>query len=369
MEGIHFLERFSYMKKSGEIPAYTIQNTPNETFMPQEYLHSTVKALRCISLRLISILILFLMASMAGAATGNESVIFLHHSTGGNVFYEGNVSGWFSTYNSAHSTNYQITERAYPNDPYPWENYPYDYWNLWVNGACNSSNPNIACMDTLAATYNVVIFKHCFPGAGIEADSGNPSVASATKSLENYKLQYRALRTVMDGFPATKFIVWTLAPLHRLATDAATAARAKAFVDYVKNDWLTEDGHSHPNIFVFDFWGYAAEANSTPTHGLVNTLRYDYEGDHYGSDSHPNTLANQTIGPLFAQFIINTIEEHGTPGDVNASNGLDLADAILSLQVVVGKTGFSVDRNATVNNDSRIGLEEAIFVLHELAGN
>jgi hypothetical protein len=72
-------------------------------------------------LQLLPALFLFLSASMAGAATGNESVIFLHHSTGGNVFYEGNVSDWFTTYNSAHGTSYQITERAYPNDPYPWE--------------------------------------------------------------------------------------------------------------------------------------------------------------------------------------------------------------------------------------------------------
>lgn len=318
-------------------------------------------------LRLFPVLLLFVSASIAGAATGTESVIFLHHSTGGNVFYGGDVSDWFAAYNSANGTSYQITERAYPNDPYPWENYPYDYWNLWAHGAC-TSQPGKECLNTLAAAYNVVIFKHCFPGADVQADTGSPNIASGRKSLENYKLQYRALRALMDGSPETKFIVWTLAPLHRLATDPETAARAKTFVDYVKNDWLTEDG-PHPNIFIFDFWGYAAEDDPSPAHGEVNSLRYDYEDSHSGSDSHPNTLANEHIGPLFAQFIINTIEGHGILGDVNADSSLDLADAILSLQVVAGKIGFTVDPKASVNTDTRIGMEEAIFVMHELAGN
>ena len=35
-----------------------------------------------------------------------------------------------------------------------------------------------------------------------------------------------------------------------------------------------------------------------------NLLRYEYEGSHSDSDSHPNTLANQTVGPIFAQFLM-----------------------------------------------------------------
>ena len=55
------------------------------------------------------------------------------------------------------------------------------------------------------------------------------------KSLENYKAQYRDLRAMMDSYSDTKFMVWTLAPLHRLDTDAQTAQRANEFVQWVKN--------------------------------------------------------------------------------------------------------------------------------------
>jgi hypothetical protein len=239
-----------------------------------------------------------LFTAPSALAANNDHIIFLHHSTGAGVWSGGNVPGWFSNYNAAHGTSFSISDRLYPDTPYLWNNYPYDYWNLWVNGACNSSNPNIECMNTLAANHNIVIYKHCFPGADVVADNGLPAVGSSIQTLANYKLQYRALRQMMDSYPNNKFIVWTLVPLHRLATDATTAARAKEFVDWVKNSWLTEDGHSHQNIFIFDFWGLVA--------GTDNFLRYEYEGSHTGSDSHPNGQANATVGPIFSQFIVDT---------------------------------------------------------------
>jgi hypothetical protein len=253
--------------------------------------------------------------SPAGAADGNEKILFLHHSTGGAVYSQGEVAGWISAYNSANGTAYQIEERAYPNRPYPWHNYPYDYWNLWGNGNCDDAQPGIACLTSLARNYDVIIFKHCFPGAAILEDTGSPDIASARKSLENYQLQYRALRDLMDGYPDTQFIVWTLAPLHRLATTTSRAARARVFVDWVRDEWLTEDGRSHPNIAVFDFWGYVAEENkgTSTGQGPINTLRYEYEKSHSGSDSHPNALANETIGPRFAAFIVDTIEGAPAP--------------------------------------------------------
>lgn len=252
---------------------------------------------------IIAVVLLILLAGYFFSACEVEAgtsdrILFLHHSTGGGVWWGGDVPGWFSNYNTVHATSYDIAERSYPDSPYPWENYPYDYWNLWVNGACNSANPNIECMNTMTQNHDIIIFKHCFPGADVLADTGTPNVSFSEKTLGNYKLQYRALRAMMDGYPNRKFIVWTLTPLHRLATSAENAARARQFVDWVKNSFLSEDGHSHPNIYIFDFWGLIA--------GSDNFLKYEYEGSHTGNDSHPNALANQTVGPIFSQFIVDT---------------------------------------------------------------
>jgi hypothetical protein len=253
-------------------------------------------------------ILLIISILISGTLVQSQSVIFLHHSTGEGVYYEGNVAAWITNYNSTHGKNYVVSEMNYPNTPYPWQNYPYDYWYLWVNNQCSSTNVNTMCLSNILQSYDVVVFKHCFPGASIVADDGNPLVSSPTQTLANYKLQYRALRALMDQYPQKKFIVWTLTPLHRLATNVNDAARAREFVNWVKTSWLTEDGNSHPNIYVFDFYGLVAEPSATPANGLVNCLKYNYEKSHTDNDSHPNLLANQTVGPIFAQFLVNTIE-------------------------------------------------------------
>jgi hypothetical protein len=69
------------------------------------------------------------------AAPNAARILFLHHSTGECV-WNGGVADWFAAYNAAHGTRYAITEQAFPKDsPYGWENYPYDYWNIWVKNA------------------------------------------------------------------------------------------------------------------------------------------------------------------------------------------------------------------------------------------
>lgn len=271
----------------------------------------------------LSFILCFSTVVLAG--TGSEKIILLRHSTGGNLFEQGGVKSWFSDYNSKNGTSYDISMRAYPDTPYNWKNYPYDYWNLWVNpsGPAKSGSSGVDTLSNLAKNYNVIIFKHCFPGADVQADSGSASASSSVKSLQNYKLQYRALREKFDALPNNIFIVWTLAPRHRLFTSQANAARAKQFVDWVKNDWLTEDNQSHPNIFVFDFWGQVAETSSNPSNGQVNTLKYAYERSHSDSDSHPNTTANRTVGPIFAQRVVDIISSFSSSGSGSTGSSLE----------------------------------------------
>jgi len=274
----------------------------------------TFQRRRIISMSPPPFTLLFVAGLFFFASSFSQNAIFLHHSTGEGVWNGGNGSSvpeLLSAYNSTNGTTYEITERAYPSGAYPWENYPYDYWNLWLNEACINGDPLTDCLGHITDDYGLVIFKHCYPGAGILEDQGDPDVSSKVKTLGNYKEQYRALRTLMDGYIGNKFMVWTLAPLHRLATTPEQAARAKEFVDWVKYDWLTEDGNPHPNIYIFDFFGYVAEQSLTPDNGQTYCLKYEYEGSHEGSDSHPNTLANTVMAPVFFQAIISALQsEH-----------------------------------------------------------
>jgi len=232
-----------------------------------------------------------------GALASDANAVFLHHSTGG-VIWDGGVSPAVTAYNAAHGTHYQVSQQEFPkSSPYGWKNYPYDYWNIWVNHAGSSTYLGEPTLETLTQTYDVIAFKHCYPVASVQADTGKGSVSSETKSLENYKLQYDALKAKMHEFPNNRFIVWTGAALTQAATSEAQAVRAKAFAEWVKNDW-DEPGD---NIFVWDFRQLETDGGLylTPAHAKSAT------------DSHPNATFAREAAPLFAQRIIDVIEGRG----------------------------------------------------------
>lgn len=284
-------------------------------------------------------LFVFYLITLSGFSQKNKA-IFLVHSTGTNLYSQGKVSDWVKNYNLENGTSFQLTARTYPDTPWPWENYPYDYWKLWVDNNCDNSNPYIECLPSIASNYGLVIFKHCYPGAGIRPDTGIPDITSNRKSLENYKLQYRAIRALMDGMPDKKFMVCTLVPLHRLATTTDEAARAYEFVKWSKNQWLSEDGRQHPNIFIFDLYSLAAEMSENPANGLQYCLKYDYEGSHSSDDSHLNTLANQTIGPLFAKAVVNILSTNYyvtniSLGSLSGENEITRSQGTLQMQASI----------------------------------
>lgn len=220
-------------------------------------------------------------------------IIFLHHSTGGNV-WNGGVPQLINEYNENNRTNYQIDEKAYPSTEggYPWSNYPYDYYNLWVKHTGDSQDKKELNLDQIAANYDIIAFKHCFPVGEIKADTGKPDINSARKSLENYKLQYNALKERMHQFPDKKFIVWTGAALTKASTTLAQAQRAKEWTDWVKNQW-DEEGD---NIFIFDFEQLETEGE----------LYLKYPSGK--KDSHPDENLSKTAASEFVKRIIEVIQ-------------------------------------------------------------
>jgi hypothetical protein len=235
--------------------------------------------------------------SQAQDPMGNAvDVIFLHHSTGG-VIFGGGVAGWFDDYNTANGTSHTITELAYPHSPYPWANYPYDYWYLWVDNAGPNPAEGQETLEMLTPQYPVIVFKHCYPVSQIEADTGAPDIASERKSRENYELQYAALKDKLLQFPDNRFIVWTGAALVESATSPEAAGRARDFFDWVKNVW-DEPGD---NIYVWDFW-------QLETEGGLYLLPENSAG---AGDSHPSSTFAGFAAPLFALRIIDVIDGYG----------------------------------------------------------
>ncbi len=62
--------------------------------------------------------------------------------------------------------------------------------------------------------------------------------------------------------------------------------------------------------------------------------------------------------------VLNQVSE----GDIDDSGNVDLQDAVLANQVCADIVpGSEIFKEADVNNDEKIGVEEVIFILKELA--
>lgn len=258
----------------------------------------------------IKIIILSLLF-LAGCAENNESmnkIIFLHHSTGYTVWLgktnkyiykitrKGDVQKYIEKYNKKNKTTYNVSERFFPKKvPYGWKNYPYDYYNIWVKNAGNQSFMEESTLEILTSEYDVIIFKHCFPVSRILPGTGSPDIDTEIKTIENYKLQYEALKEKMLRFPDNKFIVWTPAVNTQNLMTEEEAIRTREFRDWVIDKWDVKGD----NIFIWDFYSYETEG------GLYLAEKNAVSP----GNSHPNVEFAARMAPLFGQFIIDVIEQ------------------------------------------------------------
>lgn len=238
------------------------------------------------------------------------NILFLHHSTGNIIFHGGEypnlivrklfpqrafVSRWFSDYNKVNSTKYKIKEQFFPKStPYGWNNYPYDYYNIWVKHAGNQSFLNEPTLEMLTKKYNLIIFKHCYPVSNIATDINKPDINSREKRIENYKLQYLALKQKLNEFPETKFLLWTGAIQVKNNITEEEALNARTFFNWVKNEWDT----LNDNIFLWDFYNLETEGDLYLKDLNANNI----------NDSHPGKSFAKKVAPLFCKRIIEVIE-------------------------------------------------------------
>jgi len=229
-------------------------------------------------------------------------VLYLHHSTGECV-WKGGVPEALAAYNKTKGTSYSIEAQDFPKKkPYGWANYPYDYWNIWVKHAGNEPHMEEPTLEILTRNWDVIVFKHCFPVSSVQPDTGKPDIESPRKSLENYKLQYNALKEKMRTFPNARFIVWTGALLSAADTDKETAERARGFYDWVRDAW-DEKGD---NVFVWDFATLEGDG------GLF--LRKEYEEE--PGDSHPGPEFCRKTAAFFVRRLVDVIEGRGDSGSI-----------------------------------------------------
>jgi hypothetical protein len=158
----------------------------------------------------------------------------------------------------------------------------------------------VPTLESLASDYDVIAFKHCFPVSDIGADTGSPDIGSSAQTIENYKLQYDAIKKRLHEFPNNRFIVWTGAARLEKESSSANGVQARKFFQWVKNEW-DEEGD---NIFVWDFYELETEG------GDFLLAKYS------SGDSHPNDAFAATAAPLFVNRLVDVIEGRGDTGSL-----------------------------------------------------
>ena len=267
-------------------------------------------------LSLIGASLILLASCASGKDDSKVNILFLHHSTGG-VIWDGDLSQvapdvvkenprikaqlplLFAGYNKESTKAYNVREVSFPKaSPYGWNNYPYDYYNIWVKHAGNKAFMKEPTLEMLAGKNDIIIFKHCFPGSNIVADNNEPDINSNIQTLENYKLQYAALKEKMREFPDVKFILFTGAVQVAAALPEDEALRAKEFYEWVTKEW----DHPGDNIYLWDLYQLQTEG------GL-------YFKDEYAAsttDSHPNKVFAGKVANLLFNRIVDIVENNGT---------------------------------------------------------
>ncbi len=247
--------------------------------------------------RLACVLLAVLATGSVLGSSAPIRILFMHHSTGGNLIRDGGVRDglsalgygfWDHGYNEEGLCNARGeptgTSFAVPDD-----NTNPDGWAAVFSEP--ASEPPATTLGWMLE-YDVILFKSCFPASNITDE----------EMLSNYRRAFLTIRSVVDLHPDRLFIAFTPPPLVPNETDAANATRAQEWARYLTSDEFLS---GRANLVVFDFFSLLAD-----TSGM---LRSEYRGDEW--DSHPNEVANRAVGPLLVDFVRHAIDTWQQAGE------------------------------------------------------
>lgn len=230
-------------------------------------------------------------ANQTDAATPPAStvkLIFIHHSTGENWLTDGNGDLGIAL----GANNYFVSDTNYGWGPYSaayknaigtftdipnwleWfrsVNTPTYMEALYAESGQNSSYTRT--LDAPGGENTIIMFKSCFPNSALEGNPGDPASADGWLTVGHSKYVYNQLLLYFQQHPEKLFVVITAPPL----INATYAANARAFNQWLVNDWLTQNSYTLKNVAVYDFYNVLTSNGGDPD---TNDLNSD-NGNHH----------------------------------------------------------------------------------------
>ncbi|MGQ9627837.1 MAG: hypothetical protein ACUVV0_13145 [Anaerolineae bacterium] len=256
-------------------------------------------------------------------------LVFIHHSTG---------EAWLTDDNgdlgiALRDNNYFVSDTNYGWGPTcvelggPIGDYTdIPHWYLWFTGsnrgtylaalyAESGQNSAYSRLATNPGGENeIIMFKSCFPNSNIDGNPNDPPAPSADYNSELNVANAKRIYLDLLNYFATRqdklFIVITAPPQVQNATDATQAANARAFNNWLVNDWL--DNYPYNNVAVFDFYNVLTSNGGSNRINDPNTNDLGWpDGNHHrwwsGAIQHIKTVNNN-----FAAYGSDPWDSHPT---------------------------------------------------------
>ena len=269
------------------------------------------------------VLILFLTAALLLTAAAPRQaddpsppdhvvkLIFIHHSTGENWLTDsyGNLGRELGENNYFVSdTNYgwgpdSIGDRTdIPN----WtEWFTSDQPPTYMDALFNESGQNSGYTRNLSdpgGENEIIVFKSCFPNSDLGGNPDDPPGTYEDMTVSGAKYVYNQILPYFASRPDKLFVVITAPPL----SDPTNAANARAFNNWLLNDWLQENDYPYNNVAVFDFYNILTDrdAHHWYNNGQIEHILGDRDTLAYPSgDDHPSEAGSRKTTEEFVPLL------------------------------------------------------------------
>jgi len=308
------------------------------------------------------------LADNPGPPAEPVKLIFVHHSTGENwladengglgialrdngYFVSETYYGWGPAYAEDPESGQTIGDYTDLRDWYSWFSGPHRDTYMAALYAESGKWPDSAYYSRLATDpggeNRIVLFKSCFPNSNIDGNPTDEPAAYADNTSDltvaNAKRIYLDLLAYLASRPDKLFVAITAPPLADFETDAGRAANARAFNNWLVNDWLA--GYPYHNVAVFDFYNVLTSSSGSPEDSDVgqaggnhhrwwnNAEQHVQEVDsnysaYPSGDSHPSWAGNQKATAEFVP-LLNVFYHRWQAGGAPAPTPAPVATAVI----------------------------------------
>jgi PKD repeat protein len=239
-------------------------------------------------------------------------LIFIHHSCGENLLadYDGDLGL------ALRDNNYFVSDTNYGWGPDGIGNSTdIGHWWLWFRGPNSTTYLNALYAEgkrhsdysrlkqNPGGPNEIILFKSCFPNSHLEGNPDDPppsgnnplrgeDCGSNHHSVANAKGIYNDLLSYFATRQDKLFIVITAPPLSGNSTDAHHAASARAFNNWLVDEWL--QNYAYHNVAVFDFYNVLTSNGGDQNTNDVNMPSGNHHRWWNGAVQHIQTVKRNT---------------------------------------------------------------------------